>query len=296
MMTQAHVARSPMNRWRLQKFFLRVAFYTGLTAFLVIVLLPIYYIFLTAFAPGDKVFTTPLTYLPQSLEIIQRYQRIFTALPIAQYLFNTVFLATTSTLIALTLSFLAAYAIARYEFPGANLILLILLGSTMLPGVATVIPLFQMFQSLKLMNTLHGLLLLYVSPLLPITVWVLTSFVRQVPHEVEDAAKVDGAGFFRLIWHIVLPMIRPGMATMFVINFIAGWNEFFTPLIFARGPASKVITMALTEAQVIEASNQFYTSWGNMSAVAILVTVPVFIITLIFQRQIVEGLYSGVFK
>lgn len=295
-MTQAQVARSPMNRWRLQKLFFRVAFYIGLTAFLVIVLLPIYYIFLTAFAPGDKVFTTPLTYLPQSLEIIQRYQRIFTALPIAQYLFNTVFLATTSTLIALTLSFLAAYAIARYEFPGANLILLILLGSTMLPGVATVIPLFQMFQSLKLMNTLHGLLLLYVSPLLPITVWVLTSFIRQVPYEVEDAAKVDGAGFFQLIWHIVLPMIRPGMATMFVINFIAGWNEFFTPLIFARGPASKVITMALTEAQVIDASNQFYTSWGNMSAVAILVTVPVFIITLIFQRQIVEGLYSGVFK
>lgn len=295
-MTQTQVARLPINRWRLQKYLLRVLFYAGLTIFLIIVLLPIYYIFLTAFAPGDKVFTTPLTYLPQSLEIIQRYQRIFTALPIAQYLFNTVFLATTSTLIALTLSFLAAYAIARYEFPGANLILLVLLGSTMLPGVATVIPLFQMFQSLKLMNTLHGLLLLYVSPLLPITVWVLTSFIRQVPHEIEDAAKVDGAGFLQLIWHILLPMVRPGMATMFVINFIAGWNEFFTPLIFARGPASKVITMALSEAQVIGAANQFYVSWGNMSAVAILVTVPVFIITLIFQRQIVEGLYSGVFK
>lgn len=296
MLTQTRAAQLPINRWRLQRYLFRALFYVGLAIFLTIVLLPIYYIFLTAFAPGDKVFTTPLTYLPQSLEIIQRYQRIFTALPIPQYLFNTVFLATTSTLIALTLSFLAAYAIARYEFPGANLILLILLGSTMLPGVATVIPLFQMFQSLRLMNTLHGLLLLYVSPLLPITVWVLTSFIRQVPHEVEDAAKVDGAGFFQLIWHILLPMVRPGMATMFVINFIAGWNEFFTPLIFARGPASKVITMALTEAQVIDAANQFYVSWGNMSAVAILVTVPVFIITLIFQRQIVEGLYSGVFK
>jgi len=285
-----------LSRWRARKLALRVLFYIGMAVYLVVILLPIYYIFLTAFAPGDKVFTVPLTYVPQSLEILNRFARIFQALPIGQYLFNTVFLATTSTFISLALGFLAAYSIARFQFPGANLILLILLGSTMLPGVSTVIPLFQMFQTFKLMNTLQGLLLLYVSPLLPITVWVLVSFIRQVPAEVEDAAKVDGAGFWQLMWNVVIPMIRPGMATMFVINFIGCWNEFFTPLIFSRGPASKVITMALTEAQVIDSSNQFYASWGNMSAVAILVTLPVFIITLLFQRQIVEGLYSGVFK
>ncbi len=153
-----------------------------------------------------------------------------------------------------------------------------------------------MYQQLKLMDTLHGLLLLYGSALLPVTTWVLVSFLRQVPVEIEDAAKVDGAGFFPLIWQIVLPVIRPGMATMFVINFIVGWNEFFVPLIFARGVGSKVITMALTEAQVIGSSNQFYMQWGNMSAVAILATVPVFMITLLFQRQIVEGITSGVFK
>ena len=285
-----------MSRWRARKLGLKVLFYIGLALFMIIILLPIYYIFLTAFAPGDKVFTVPLTYVPQSLEIFNRFTRIFQALPIGQYLFNTVFLSTASTLISLSLGFLAAYSLARFQFPGANLILLILLGSTMLPGVSTVIPLFQMFQTFKLMNTLQGLLLLYVSPLLPITVWVLVSFIRQVPTEVEDAAKVDGAGFWQMLWNVVLPMIRPGMATMFVINFIGCWNEFFIPLIFSRGPASKVITMALTEAQVIDSSNQFYASWGNMSAVAILVTLPVFIITLIFQRQIVEGLTSGVFK
>lgn len=290
--TNAH----PMNRWRAGKIIRNVLFYIVLALFLIVILLPIYYIFLTAFAEGDQLFTVPLTYFPRSFGILDRFQQIFSALPLARYLFNTAFLATTSTIITLTISFLAAYSIARFQFPGANLILLILLGSTMLPGVATVIPLFQMFQRTQLMNTLHGLLLLYVSPLLPITVWVLVSFIKQVPAEVEDAAKVDGANFRQLIWNVVLPMIRPGLATMFVINFIAGWNEFFTPLIFARGPASKVITMALTEAQVIGSSNQFYASWGNMSAVAILVTVPVFIITLIFQRQIVEGLYSGVFK
>jgi hypothetical protein len=113
---------------------------------------------------------------------------------------------------------------------------------------------------IKLMNTLAGLLLLYVSGLLPVTTWTLVSFLRQVPVEIEDAAKVDGAGFLPLLLHVVLPVVRPGMATMFVINFIVGWNEFFIPLIFARGPGAKVITMALSEAQVIGSSTQFYQS------------------------------------
>ena len=273
-----------------------VLFYAGVFLFLIVVLLPIWYIFLTAFAAGDQVFTKPLNYFPQTFGIVDRLRIVFSNLPIAQYFLNTVVLALSSTLIALFLSFLAAYSIARLQFPGANLVLTLLLASTMLPGVATVIPLFQMWQTLKLMNTLQGLLILYVSPLLPITVWVLVSFVRQVPIEIEDAARVDGAGFWSMIWNVVLPTIKPGLAVMFIVNFIAGWNEFFTPLVFARGAASKTITMALSEAQTIGSSSQFYQNWGNMSAVAVLVTVPVFIITLLFQRQIIEGITAGAIK
>jgi ABC-type glycerol-3-phosphate transport system permease component len=285
----------PFDSRRLRKALNAIPLYLIVIAFLVVVLLPIYYIFLTAFAPGDKVFTKPLSYLPQSFSLA-RWQNIFASLPIGRYMLNTVFLATVATLLALLVSFLAAYAIARLDLPGANLILILLLASSMLPGAATVIPLFQMFQQLHLFNTLWGLLLLYVSGLLPISTWVLVSFIRQVPVEIEDAAKVDGASTASLLWHVVLPVVRPGLATMFLINFIACWNEFFIPLIFARGPSAKVISMALTEAQVIGSSSQFYQSWGNMSAVAILATIPVFIITLVFQRQIVEGITSGVFK
>lgn len=288
------IARQPHSRnWR--RAVRSILFYIALLIFMLVVLLPIYYIFLTAFSPGDQLFTKPLSYLPRTFNF-ERYHQIFQALPIWRYMLNTVFLATTSTLLTLLLSFLAAYALARLNLPGANIILVGLLVSTMLPGVATVIPLFQMYQKLHLMNTLQGLLLLYTSALMPITTWVLVSFLRQVPAEIEDAAKVDGAGFVALLWRIVLPLIRPGFATMFVINFIVGWNEFFIPLIFARGPNAKVITMALTEAQVIGSSNQFYVSWGNMSAIAILVTIPVFIITLLFQRQVIDGLTGGVFK
>jgi ABC-type glycerol-3-phosphate transport system permease component len=270
-------------------------FYLALAIFLIVILLPIYYVLMTAFVPGNRLFTQPLTYIPAALSL-ERFDAVFASLPIGRYLFNTLFLSITSTLISLAVCFLAAYAIARISFPGANLVLLLLLGSSMLPAVSTIIPLFQLWRDLRLINTLHGLLILYVSALLPVTTWVLISFIRQLPAEIEDAAQVDGAGFVRMLWSIVLPMIRPGLATMFVINFIASWNEFFTPLIFSRGEGSKVIGMALTEALAINSSSQFVQNWGNAAAVAILMTVPVFVITLLFQRQIVEGITGGVYK
>lgn len=272
-----------------------LAFYLGLAAFLAAILLPLYYIFLTAFVPGGRVFTKPLTYLPQNLGF-SRFREIFEALPIGRYLFNTFYLSTVATLISLVVSFLAAYAIARLHFPGANLVLMGLLVSSMLPGVASVIPLFQMFQELRLMNTFQGLLLLYVSAMLPLTTWVLVSFIKQIPVEIEEAARVDGANFFGLIREVVLPMIVPALATLGLINFIINWNEFFTPLIFARGEGTKVISMALTEAQGLGANSQYYQNWGNMSAVAIIATIPVFVITLAFQRQITEGITAGAVK
>ncbi len=288
-------ATAPLSSNRLRKALRAAPLYLLVFVFLVVVLLPIYYIFLTAFIPGDKLFTQPLTYIPKAITF-ERWGQIFHSLPIGRYMLNTLLLSTVSTLLALLVSFLAAYAIARLDLPGANLILVGLLASSMLPGAATVIPLFKMFQNLHLFNTLWGLFLLYVSGLLPITTWVLVSFIRQVPVEIEDAAKVDGASTASLLWNVVLPVVQPGLATMFLIGFITCWNEFFIPLIFARGPSAKVITMALGEAQTIGSSTQYYQQWGNMSAVAILTTVPVFILTLVFQRQIVEGITSGVFK
>jgi ABC-type glycerol-3-phosphate transport system permease component len=291
----ASVSARPRFPGRPGRLIASVLFYAAVIAFLVSILLPIYYISLTAFSPGARLFTVPLTYLPASLNL-EQFSAVLTNLPLVRYFINTVFLATASTLLGLLVSFLGAYAIARLHFPGANLVLLGLLASSMLPGVTTVIPLFQMYQQLGLMNTLQGLLLLYTSALLPFTTWLLVSFLRQVPEEVEEAAKVDGAGIVPVLWSIVLPMIRAGMATLFIINFIANWNEFFIPLIFSPSGDTKVITMALFEAQTIGSGSQFYASWGNVSAVALIVIVPIFVMTLVFQKQIVEGIMAGVFK
>jgi ABC-type glycerol-3-phosphate transport system permease component len=291
----ASVGGRPLARGRPDRLIVSVLFYVAVIAFLGSILLPIYYISLTAFSEGARIFTVPLTYLPASLNL-EHFRAVLTNLPLIEYFANTVFLATASTLLGLLVCFLGAYAIARLHFPGASLILVGLLASSALPGVTTVIPLFQMYQQLGLMNTLQGLLILYTSALLPFTTWLLVSFLRQVPEEVEEAAKVDGAGIAQILWSVVLPMIRAGMATLFIINFIANWNEFFIPLIFSPSGDTKVLTMALFEAQTIGSSSQFYASWGNVSAVALIVIVPIFIITLIFQKQIIEGIMAGVFK
>jgi ABC-type glycerol-3-phosphate transport system permease component len=258
-------------------------------------LLPLYYVFLTAFTPGSKLFTQPLTYIPKEITF-SRFRELFDAIPVWRYVWNTVLLSTLSTLISLLICFMGAYAIARMEFPGANLILVGLLISSMLPSVTSLIPLFQMYQDLHLLNTLHGLLILYVGSLLPITTWVLVSFLKQLPAEIEDAAKVDGAGLIRTMWQIALPLVMPAMATLFLINFIANWNEFLIPLIFAQGEDSKVVTSAIAEAGSIGSSSQYFQSWGHISAMAMIATVPIFVITLIFQRRITSGITSGALK
>src|SRR5918997_2301999 len=124
-------------QWRPRRLLRSVLFYLALLALMTVILLPIYYIFLTAFAQGDRIFTKPLSYVPQSLNL-ERYRTIFRSLPIGRYMWNTFFLATTSTLISLFMSFLAAYAIARIQFPGANLVLIGLLINGLLPGTASV--------------------------------------------------------------------------------------------------------------------------------------------------------------
>jgi ABC-type glycerol-3-phosphate transport system permease component len=289
--THAHVTE--LNR--IGAWARKAIFYLALVVFLVIVLLPLYYIFLAAFSPGERVFTKPLTYLPQSFGL-ERFRLIFDELPIERYLLNTFLVSFVSTMFSLAICFLAAYSIARLRFPGANVVLVGLLISSMLPWVSSVIPLFKMYQTLHLMNTFQGLVLLYVSALLPFTTWIMVSFIKQLPIEIEEAARVDGASFIGVLWRIVLPMMLPAMATLFLINFIVNWNEFFTPLIFARGEGLKVITMALFDAQSLGGASQYYQNWGNMSAVAILATIPIFAITLVFQRQITEGITAGAVK
>lgn len=270
-----------------------ILFYIVIVLFALVTLAPIYWIVLSAFTPISELFTTPLNYIPIHPSLIN-FQTVAQIVPLGQQFVNSTMLAVLSAFFSVLVCLLAAYAFARIRFPGSSLLFLGLLLSGYLPTIAMIIPLFQLFENLSLLDSIQGLVILLVSFLLPTSVWIMTSFVRQIPIELEEAAQIDGANFLQTLWHVVIPVLRPALATLFIINLVSSWDEFFFPLIFSRSSASATLTLGITQAAV---NPQYQTvAWGNEAAMGLIVILPVFILTLIFQKQIVEGLMAGSLK
>ncbi|NPV52575.1 MAG: carbohydrate ABC transporter permease [Firmicutes bacterium] len=255
-------------------------------------LVPVYWIALSAFTPRGELFADKFRYLPLHVSI-ENFRLVFESIPYGRYFLNSLIVCFSSTLIVSIVSFLASYPFARLRFRGRDFVFMLFLASMMLPPMSTVIPLFKLFRDFGLLNTLGGLILVYSSALLPFTIWIFTSFFRQVPAELEDAARIDGAGFGHILLQIVAPLMRPILSSMFIINFISAWNELVWPLIFCTRTDAKLLTVGLTEAATTQS---FYTPWENISAMAVMMIVPVTVLVLVFQRQIMAGLMSGAFK
>lgn len=291
-MTQAHGIPRPRSRF--MRPLLRIPlFYGPIIVFLLVTFAPIYWIILSAFTPINDLFTVPLHYIPLHLSLVN-FRNVAQLVSVGQQFINSTLLAGLSAAISTVVCLLAAYAFARIRFPGSGPLFLALLLSAFLPAIATIIPLFQTFQSLSLIDSLQGLVILLVSFLLPTSVWLLTSFVRQIPMEMEEAAQVDGASFPIILWRVVVPVLRPALATLFLINFITSWDEFFLPLIFSRTDATAPLTLGITQAAV-NPQNQSV-AWGNEAAMGLIIIVPVFALAMIFQKHIVEGLMAGALK
>jgi len=270
-----------------------LGFYVPIVLFVAITFAPIYWIILSAFTPIDELFRIPLSYIPAHPSFIN-FQNVAQLVPLTQQFFNSSLLSLLSAALSVLVALLAAYAFARIRFPGSNLLFIAMLISGFLPSIATIIPLFQTFENLNLVDSLQGLLVLLVNLLLPTSVWIMTSFIRQVPLEMEEAAQIDGATFPIILWRIIIPVLRPALATLFLINLITAWDEFFLPLIFSRSAATATLTLGITQASVNPQTQSV--AWGNEAAMGLIVIAPVFILAMIFQKQIVEGLMAGALK
>ena len=266
--------------------------YALVALFAVIVLIPFYWMLKSALSRPDDVFAVPPQYLtPPTLE---NFGRLAEQVPIVRYFANSIVFATATTLVTLAASFLAAYAIARFDVPGRNVLLLALVISTALPEIVTIIPLYQVLRDLHLLDSLLGLTFIMSSVLAPFTVWVLVAFIRQVPYEIEEAAVIDGAPLPEIIWRIVLPMTAPALTTMAVINFVNAWNNLLYPLAFSSSLQSKTLSVAITE--IFQARSPFGRPWELISSLGITMMIPVVILAVISQRAIVRGLTAGAFK
>ena len=195
--------------------------------------------------------------------------------------------------VSLFLALTASYALGRVQFRGRSTLLMVVLGVSMFPQVAVLSGMFELIRWLGLYNNLLGLILSYMIFTLPFTVWVLTTFMRELPKELEEAAVVDGASPWVIITRVFLPLMGPALATTGLLAFIAAWNEFLFALTFTLSNDMRTVPVAIA---LITGTSQFELPWGNIMAASVIVTVPLLVLVMIFQRKIVSGLTAGAVK
>lgn len=213
--------------------------------------------------------------------------------PFLKPLINSIVIAVISTLIAITLAAFAAYAIARLDFPGKSLILAGALALAIFPTISTVGPLFDMWRAIGLYDTYAGLIIPYLTFSLPLAIYILVAFFREIPWDLEDAAAVDGATPLQSFRRVILPLAAPGTFTAAILVFIFCWNEFLFAITLTSSNNARTVPAALA---FFTGESQFTAPTGNIAAAGVIVTVPIIIFVLFFQRRIVAGLTAGAVK
>lgn len=222
---------------------------------------------------------------------LEHWRALFTTRSFWLPIRNSIIVAAATTALCLTIGTLAALALARLRFRGRGAVLALVLAVAMFPQVSIVSPLYLLLRSLRLVDTFPGLVLPYVTFALPLAVWLLTSFLRELPADLEEAAMVDGATRFQALTRIVLPLAAPAIATTGILTFIYCWNEFLFALSFTLGPDRQTVPVAIALFR-----GQYQVPWGEILAAAVVATAPVAAMVLVFQRRIVQGLTSGAVK
>jgi multiple sugar transport system permease protein len=224
---------------------------------------------------------------------LQNYKDIFTTNEFVRALINSIGIAIIATLIAVVLGTMAAYAIARLDFPGKQLLVGVSLLIAMFPQVSLVSPLFEMERQLGLFDTWPGLILPYITFALPLAIYTLSAFFREIPWELEKAAKMDGATPAQAFRRVIAPLAAPGVFTTAILVFIFCWNDFLFAISLTSTEASRTVPAALS---FFTGASQFEAPTGTISAAAVVITIPIIIFVLFFQRRIVAGLTSGAVK
>jgi trehalose/maltose transport system permease protein len=265
----------------------RVLFYLMVIAIVVISIFPFYYAILTSFKSGTDLYR--ITYWPTSLSL-ENYQSVFTQGSFVRNLANSVVVATLVVALALLMAVTAAYALSRVRFHGRGLLLLTILSVSMFPQIAVLAGLFEVVRFFGLFNTIWALIFSYTIFTLPFTVWVLTTFMRDLPMEIEEAAIVDGATPWVIIRKVFMPLMWPALVTTGLLAFIAAWNEFLFALTFTSSNDTRTVPVAIA---LLSGGSRYEIPWGIIMAASVIVTVPVVVLVLIFQRKIISGLTAG---
>ena len=251
---------------------------------------PFYYAIVSSMKNGSELFDPGL--VPPRVQF-GNYLAVLGQGSFIRNIANSVFVAVVVVAVSLFIGVTAAYALGRVRFAGRKLLLLSVLGVSMFPQVAVLSGLFELIRFLGIYNSLWGLILSYLIFTLPFTVWVLTTFIRELPKELEEAAIMDGASPWIIVRRVFLPLLWPALVTTGLLAFIGAWNEFLYALTFTLSPEQRTVPVAIA---LLSGASQFELPWGPIMAASVIVTIPVVALVLIFQRRIVSGLTAGAVK
>ncbi|CDZ47097.1 carbohydrate ABC transporter permease [Neorhizobium galegae] len=255
----------------------------------VVMLAPIVIMLFAAFKTNAQIFQSPFS-IPD-FSNFANITKIWSQTNFLRYFLNSVIVTGASIVVILTLGTMAAYAIGRYKFRGSSFVLMFFLAGLTLPLKLAIIPLFILMRDLGILNTQLALIVIYVAMGLPTTVFIMTGFIATLPNELEDAARMDGASEPRIMWSIMLPLVRPAMVIAGIQNVVPIWNDFFFPLIFIQKDNLKTLPQGLTTFM-----GEYTTDWGVLFAGLLLSSAPVIIVYIILSRQFINGMTAGAVK
>lgn len=281
-----------------------VFIYLGVIAVLFWALAPIYWVMVSSISTRAELYAAPKKVWFPSSPTLQNYEDLFTTGPkyraggflptadlMSRGLRNSVVASVSTAALVTVLATGAGYVFARQRFRGSQVIFFYLMLMMPLPIWVSLVELYFIFSRLDLLDTLHGLVLILTTLSLPISIWLMTTYIRDVPIEIEDAALVDGCSRWRMLFSIIIPLARPGMVAVFLVALLTAWNNFLIPLIFTRTSASQPMTVVLTLF-----IGQYEVAWEAMSAAAVATMIAPFLMALFFQRFLVRGLTMGAVK
>jgi multiple sugar transport system permease protein len=283
--SRAAQARGPERRWLKP-----VLLWTAVVLILIFCLFPFYWLINVSLKTGPDLSGAELVPPNPTLD---NYQSIFEDADFTKALRNSVGITTITTLLALLFGSFAAYALARLRFPRKFLLLAVILSITTFPPIAIAAPLFKLWTEFGLYNTWAGLIIPNLTFALPLCIYILASFFREIPKELEEAALVDGATHFQAFRKIVLPLAAPGLVTAGLLTAFFVWNEFLLAITLTSSPAARPVPAAIA---FFTGSQRFEVPLGTISAASVVITIPLVALVIIFQKRIVAGLTSGAVK
>lgn len=252
------------------------------------ILFPVYWIFISSITPPGELFKKPIDYLPDH-PTLDSYRFLIENVGLLSKIGSTVIIIGVTLVVGTIICVMGAYAFARFRSKAISVAFGFIVATMLIPEVVTARPLYEFMQKVKLFDTYPGLIILYISSVIPFTVLILRNFVSEIPVSLEEAASIDGANFVQRLFLVVLPLMKPAIATVCIINFINCLNNFFTPLYYSNG--IQVLSVAIVQLPLRD--NMYGVPWDLVSAMGWIILLPIIIFVAVFEKQIMDGIMAG---